>query len=425
MKKKILYIIIMIIVLMITLKTYSNASTAKVKADNVNLREKASTDSKILDRIDKDAKIEVISDEGEWCKIKYNGIEGYIKKEFIGETIEEAVQQPTEEPKTPELSVPAETTIVNSGKIKVRILPTINSNIIAELENSENITVITETNNWKFIQNDEISGWIAKTGTVSKEDVEAIAAAIEEETNVEEKTEEVVPTEEVVEETSNFTKYDTPITMYVNANSIYLRTKPTTESKSITSLIKNTDVKVLGEEDGWYKVEHEGQTGYIRKDLLSNEKVATETSRNGDNIDRNTQSETSSIGSSSSSLGSQIVDYAYQFLGVPYVYGASGPSSFDCSGFTSYVYKHFGYSLQRSAAGQASNGVPVSKSDLQAGDIVLFLDYETMDKIGHVGIYVGDGNFIHASSGSGYCVKTSTLLSGSYKTRYAGARRII
>lgn len=90
-----------------------------------------------------------------------------------------------------------------------------------------------------------------------------------------------------------------------------------------------------------------------------------------------------------------------------------------------YVYKHFGYSLSHSATAQSKNGTYVAKTDLQPGDLVFFLEYDTMDGIGHCGIYIGDGNFIHASSGTGYCVKISTLTSGSYSKRYATARRLI
>ena len=89
-----------------------------------------------------------------------------------------------------------------------------------------------------------------------------------------------------------------------------------------------------------------------------------------------------------------------------------------------YVYQHFGYSLSHSATAQSYLGSYVSKDNLQPGDLVFFLDYETMDGIGHCGIYIGDGQFIHASSGSGYCVKISDLTTGSYLRRYATARRL-
>lgn len=87
--------------------------------------------------------------------------------------------------------------------------------------------------------------------------------------------------------------------------------------------------------------------------------------------------------------------------------------------------KKFGVNLTHSATAQSKNGTYVAKENLQPGDLVFFKDYETMAGIGHCGIYIGEGNFIHASSGTGNCVKISTLLSGSYLQRYETARRLI
>ena len=199
--------------------------------------------------------------------------------------------------------------------------------------------------------------------------------------------------------------------------------------KALTGLIKNTDVKVIGESGNWYKVKYEDITGYIRKDLLSDEKQEVTSRGNIDRQEEKTEEKqepktTTTETSSNSSLGEQIVAYAKQYLGCPYVYGGSGPNSFDCSGFTMYVYKHFGYSMAHGAISQSKLGTYVAKEDLRPGDLVFFLEYQTMDEIGHVGIYIGNGEFIHASSGSGYCVKISTLESGSYLKRYDTARRI-
>jgi peptidoglycan hydrolase CwlO-like protein len=88
---------------------------------------------------------------------------------------------------------------------------------------------------------------------------------------------------------------------------------------------------------------------------------------------------------------SSIIAYAYQFVGKPYVYGATGPNSFDCSGFTSYVMNKYGVGLGRTTYDQVTQGTPVSYSDLQPGDLVFTRG------VGHVGIYVGNGNMIHAS----------------------------
>lgn len=96
-----------------------------------------------------------------------------------------------------------------------------------------------------------------------------------------------------------------------------------------------------------------------------------------------------------------------------------GPNAFDCSGFTSYVYRHFGVSLPRTASSQFSVGSAVSRNNLAPGDLVFF---NTVGYLGHVGLYIGGGDFIHAAS-SGR-VKISSLSEGYYRTRYAGARRV-
>ncbi|GAA0177361.1 hypothetical protein SH2C18_06110 [Clostridium sediminicola] len=120
-------------------------------------------------------------------------------------------------------------------------------------------------------------------------------------------------------------------------------------------------------------------------------------------------------------LGASIIEYSYNFLGRPYVWGASGPSSFDCSGFTSYVYKKFGYNLGHYTGYQWQMGTSVSRKNLQMGDLVFF---NTTGSYSHVGIYIGNGKFIHASSG-GDVVKISSLSESYYNSRFCGGRRII
>ena len=121
------------------------------------------------------------------------------------------------------------------------------------------------------------------------------------------------------------------------------------------------------------------------------------------------------------SAGQQLIDLAKQYLGTPYVWAGSSPSGFDCSGFVSYVFKNFGYTVNRTAASMYTNGVAVDKSELQPGDAVFFAS--SSESIGHVGIYIGDGEFIHSSSGCGY-VTISGLDESYYSRMYVGARRI-
>lgn len=125
-----------------------------------------------------------------------------------------------------------------------------------------------------------------------------------------------------------------------------------------------------------------------------------------------------------SSSREKLVSFARSQLGKPYRYGSGGPSSFDCSGFTSYVYKNAaGVGISRSSSSQAGNGKFVSAGELLPGDLVFF---NTSGRgISHVGLYIGNGQMIHASSGSNMKVIVSDVFSGYYKSRYVTARRIL
>lgn len=118
-----------------------------------------------------------------------------------------------------------------------------------------------------------------------------------------------------------------------------------------------------------------------------------------------------------------IVDIAKSFLGTRYVYGGTTPRGFDCSGFTQYVYRIAGVNLPRTASDQSKVGVAVDKSNLMPGDLVFF--QTVTNGISHVGIYIGNGNFIHASSGSKHKVTITSLSSSYYINRYRGAVRIM
>jgi cell wall-associated NlpC family hydrolase len=116
-------------------------------------------------------------------------------------------------------------------------------------------------------------------------------------------------------------------------------------------------------------------------------------------------------------LGDKVVKYAKRMIGIPYSYGGSTPRGFDCSGFTSYVYRHFGVAVSRTSYSQFRDGTRVARKALKPGDLVFF------HGLGHVGLYVGNGRFIH-SPRTGTRVRIDTL-SGWYASRYDGARRLV
>lgn len=123
----------------------------------------------------------------------------------------------------------------------------------------------------------------------------------------------------------------------------------------------------------------------------------------------------------SESKNDDVVNCAYKLIGKPYVYGAAGPNEFDCSGLTQYVYKSTGQNISRTTYTQVKEGIEVRKKDLKPGDLVFF---NTSSYMSHVGIYVGNGLFIHAPR-SGKPVTVSSLNEGYYCERFATARRII
>jgi len=178
----------------------------------------------------------------------------------------------------------------------------------------------------------------------------------------------------------------------------------------VAVLNDGTVVQLLGMDNGWFKVSYNGTVGYASSDYM-----VTCLNSAGDRGD---------TAVTDTALGAQIVAYAKQYLGVPYVWGGNGPNCFDCSGFTKYVYAHFGYSLNRTASAQLKNGVSVSRGELQAGDLVFFYNGKVSTPVSHVGIYIGNGDFIHASSNS-YTVEISSLYARNYDAKYVYARRII
>ena len=424
-----------IMLLLIVLSNKVQAQTATVTADTLNLRSEASTDSSIVKLLNQGEELDVISDEGDWLRVSSDGTEGYVSKDYVQvneETVNTTPETPTETPtQTPTTENPSETgttTVVTSRvnqDTQIRILPLINSNVLENISSGATVTIITSTNKWTFVETDTISGWVLNSAleenTTSTSDNQTTGNTDNGNTNNTSSSENNDTTNQ-----SSDTMYDTAVTKYINGSSVYIRNEPSTDASIVISLIRNTDVTVTGENGDWYKVKYGDFEGYIFKELLSDEQTEqtnrhmplAETTNLQENIEQTSNS-------NESSLGQEIVEYAKQYLGYPYVYGGAGSSSFDCSGFTMYVYKNFGYSLSHSARAQSKMGTYVEKENLQPGDLVFFLDYETMDDIGHCGIYIGDGNFIHASSGTGYCVKISTLLSGSYDRRYATARRLI
>ena len=201
---------------------------------------------------------------------------------------------------------------------------------------------------------------------------------------------------------------------YVNSSSgLNVRKGPSTSYSKVTTLANGTKVTVNSTSNGWSKITSGNVTGYVSSSYLQSTVPSGSTSNSGSN-------------NSVSASASSVIAYAKTLLGKPYVWGAQGPNSFDCSGFTYYVFKNAaGITLPRTSSAQSKYGTYVSKSNLKAGDLIFF------DTVGpnngavtHVGIYIGNGQFIHAASGQGKVV-INNLNSTYYVNAYVNARRVL
>lgn len=225
----------------------------------------------------------------------------------------------------------------------------------------------------------------------------------------------------------------------VTGSAVNLRSGPSTSSSIVATASKGAKCYILGLNNGWYKVIYGTNICYIRSDYLELTEIPYENResahspkfyRHGKStgvvpsaaVLNGTVSNNSGSASTGSATGAQIVAEAKKYLGVRYVYGGASPSGFDCSGFVYYVLKQFGYSPYRTPADQIKMGTSVSKSNLQPGDIVFFAGTGGSG-ITHVGIYVGNGQFIH-SPNSRSTVSYADLTTGYWANHYYGARRV-
>ncbi len=405
-----------------------------ITADTLKLRKEPSSEAPVIELLSQDEEYEVIEELDNWYKIKYEDTEGYISKDYavkegenvvVNNTVSNVVENTTtNENTTTDVTntttntttaqdTTSETVKIAIEDIDVRISPLVNSCIIENLKKDTEVKIISSVRGWDYIETETYCGWVRSEKLKVKEDT----TVAEQENNQ--------PETPAVEATVNETIYDSTKKMYVKSTSINVREKPDKNSTAIDSAVQNAEITVTGENGDWYKVTIGGKDGYILKSLLSTTKI--ETTSRSTNIDRNATTATKKVeevsaSATGSARGSELVSIAKQYLGCKYVYGGSGPSTFDCSGFTMFLYSKYGYSLPHSATSQSYKGVYVSKENLAPGDLVVF-NNSANTSIGHIGVYIGGNQFIHASSGKGKVI-ISGLSDSYYAARYVTARRI-
>ena len=196
---------------------------------------------------------------------------------------------------------------------------------------------------------------------------------------------------------------------------------PSADAIVVGMMQDGASLRVLGSVGEYYEINCDGMTGYINKAHIH---YSLEKGYTVNCVPKHPDVSVLSLmpRSEAGILRTAVLDLGYDLLGVPYVYGGKSPWGFDCSGFVSYVYENHGISLHRCADEQMQDGLIVERSNLQKGDLVFFSVYGPW-LASHVGIYIGNGQMIHASSSRGICV--DTLDNPYWANTYVGARRLI
>jgi len=260
---------------------YAATGTVKTGGQALRMREKASTSSEILEQIETGTKVEILEKNNGWYKIRYNEKTGYAYAEYIVENEETEVNESVE---------------IN-GKINVYIMPLITSSVINTIDNGENVQIQKQLNDWAYITNGTVTGWVrvyVLNGGQIQEEVtgenetqieqvpekqpeneEIVEKPKTEEQKPEEKPEEEKPTIDVSNVTDKPTETEEREASikkgYIKVDSATLRKEATTKSEVVTYLLKGTGVTILAETENWYKVQYYEYTGYMAKSLISQE----------------------------------------------------------------------------------------------------------------------------------------------------------
>jgi len=301
-----------------------------------------------------------------------------------------------------------------SSRLRVRAQSNTGSAVLGSLATGKKVEVLSATDNgWYQISYNNGIGYVS--GKYLSVDTAALEAEIAAREAQEAEAAQAAPSQDIqtasvpsqdIQAPSQDIQAEAPAeedeALYVRVTTSVLnvRSGPGTSYGKTGRLTAGKVVEVLETTGSWYKI----SSGYISSEYTMV-------------VD---QQEAQAAGK-----GSEIAEFALTLLGCPYVYGGSTPKGFDCSGLTKYVYKQFGYTINRTASNQLDNGTPVSMSELQPGDLVMFKKAGTGSKrASHVGIYIGGGQFVHASSPKVGTI-VSNLSDSYYTTGFVGGRRIV
>lgn len=348
--------------------------TVKIKVRSLNVRQKASKISAVVTGVKKGETYSVLKETNKWAKIKAEGGTGYVLKQYTswsydlsdaGKYTTASSSTTTTTTDTSQFSDIAVCCVDANKRLNIRQKASTSSAVIGYMTPGSSAKIVDKGTEWTKIQSGSLIGYIKNDYYYTGSRVDSYASQI---------------------------GLEKIATLKVNMN---IRAKASVSSKRIGGASAGTTFHVTKETASWVAITFNGKTGYLKKSYLTltynfGTPVATTTTTPSTNG-------TTDIPSTGNATGSQIVEYALQFLGNPYVYGGTSlTEGCDCSGFVMSIYKHFGYSIPRVSRDQANGGSEISIDSIQAGDLLFYAN--SSGTINHVGLYMGNGRIINASN---------------------------
>lgn len=380
-----------------------STKTVYITASSLNVRSGPGTSYDVVGSLKKGASVKTYGTKNGWYKIKYDGKTAYINSDYT------STKAPSGSSSSSSSSASSSTetkkVYITASSLNVRSGPGTDYKVVGSLKEGAAVNTYGTKDGWYKIKYNDKTAYISKKYTSTKAPSGSSGSS---------------DTSSDSSGSSTSVSYNVKIT----ASALNVRSGPSTDYSIKGTLYEGDVVKATGLSDGWYKIKFNGDTGYISSkyatktsDSVSSGSGSSSSGSSGDSSSSDSSSSSSSL---SSSERSEIVSLAKSKLGCSYVYGAEGPNTFDCSGFTQWLYKQFGISIPRNSSAQWSGCNKISKSSLKPGDLVFFSNSSSGDSVGHVAMYIGNDTIIHAAnSDSG--VITSSLSSNYYSQHYIGS----
>ena len=349
-------------------RSVAGPELASISAENVNLRETASLKAKVVGKVTSGDRAYVITNSDPWylVSIPDKKLKGWVFGEYVD-------VQPRIE--------------IKADDVRLRETPSLDGRVKEQLSRGDVFYKVKAKDGWVQVASSAsgLSGWVKAEYTVKS--------------------------------TGSVSR---PYT--ISGDQVNFRANPNIDGEVIAKLPEGAKVNVLGRSEKWAYAYYQGHKGWLYTEYLSDGSRAIGGSSGSPSHPGRTLS-WKQVGGSS--IGNRLIERARAMMGTPYVWGGESDDGVDCSGL---IYKLLGDEgaqakcLPRRASEQmAQLGLAVEKEELQPGDLVFFHTYK--EGASHVGIYLGDGDFIHASSAQ-HKVTVSNLSEGYYRERFVGARRI-